>query len=94
MVGRATAENSVAMTYESAEATGGPMDERIELFQYDALSYGGRESVRIFLENYRCGFPDVPLSSYRERVLEEIEREERTPERHQLRLILEVINEG
>jgi hypothetical protein len=94
MVGRATAENSVAMTYESAEAMAGQIDERIESFLYDALSHGGRESVRIFLSSYRCGFPDVPLSSYRERVLEEIERKERTPEHHQLRMILEVIDEG
>jgi hypothetical protein len=70
------------------------MDNRIESFLRDALSHGGRESVRIFLANYRRGFPDVPLSSYRERVLEEIERENGTPKEHQLCLVLDVIDEA
>ncbi len=70
------------------------MDERIEPFLHEALTHGSRESVSVLLANYRRGFPDISLSSCRQRVPEEIEREKGTPEEHQLRLILEIIDKG
>jgi hypothetical protein len=73
-------------------------DERIEAFLRAALGLEGsskaqvREGVRIYLQEYEREFPDIGRASYRERVVQEIVRQKRTPTKRHLSIVLEVID--
>ena len=76
------------------------MDERIQAFLRAVVDLEGnfhaevREGVRICLADYERKFLDIPRVSYRERVVEEIARQKGTPTEHNLRIVLEAIDDS
>lgn len=72
-------------------------DGRIEAFVKDVLDLEGGpyvgDGVRTLLADYEKNFPDIMLSAYHDRVVEQIARQIDKPKRH-LYIVLAAIKSG